>query len=203
MLTVFVFSPRSALAQSGCPTEGNLGGALAWRGDAAETNWLTYRNAKNGLSFRYPSTMWVKDRDPASFHFDEVPDVSADVMGNAPYNPNIILIRFICARGQNTPEMAEAKASALLKTHPKEDSTGRISSGAIGSLENDGHEAIVSCGCGRAACQWTVRTLQPRECIILPRIPPERYTYNNPPLRDGEFPLLSIIDTVHFESVTK
>ncbi len=147
--------------------------------------------------------MWVKDRDPASFHFDNVADVIVDVMGDAPHNPNIILIRFICARGQKTPEMAVANARALLKTYPKEDGTGRVSSGAIGSLQIDGHEAIVSCGCGRAACQWTLRTLQPRECIILPRIPPERYTYNNPPLRDAEFPLLSIIDTVHFESVTR
>jgi hypothetical protein len=126
--------------------------------------------------------------------------VIVDLRGDELNNPNIIVMRFICARGQKTPEMAAARARALLKTHPEEDPTGRVSDGAIGSVQVDGHEAIVSCGCGRAACSWSVVTLQPRECTIFPMDlgdPNESLL----PLHDSEFPLLSIINTVHFESV--
>lgn len=192
---------RTAQAQAGCITARNLNPS-ALRGDAAEGDWLSYRNTKNGLSFRYPPSMQVEERDPAKFGFDNVPDVIVDLRGNRLNSPNIIVMRFICARGQKTPEVAAAKARALLETHPEEDPTGRVSNGAIGSMQVDGHETIVSCGCGRAACQWSVLTLQPRECKIFPMVPGESHNDDLPPPHDGEFPLLSIINTVHFESAT-
>jgi len=64
----------------------------------------------------------------------------------------------------------------------------------------DGHEAIIGCGCGSAACLWSVLTLQPRECSIFPMLGSEDGSGNALPPRDGQFPLLSIIHGVHFES---
>lgn len=202
VVSLFWLPSRTVLAESGCIRARNLDPS-ALQGDAAAAEWRTYRNAKNGLTFRYPPTMWVKERDPVSFHFDSVPDVIVDVMGDLPNNPNIIPMRFICAQGPKTPEMAAAKARALLKTHPQENATGRVTGGAIGSMQVDGYEAIVSCSCGRAACHWSVLTLSPRECDIFPIVPGEYSNDDLPPPHDGEFPLLSIIKTVHFESATK
>jgi len=41
--------------------------------------------------------------------------------------------------------------------------------------------------------------LHPRECDIFPMEPGEGFNDNLPPSHDREFPLLSIIKTVHFE----
>jgi hypothetical protein len=141
--------------------------------------------------------MRVEEENLAKFG-GNVPDVIVDLRGDGLKNPDITVMRFICARGQKTPEMAAARARALRKTHPEEDSTGRVSAGTVGSLQVDGNEAIVSCSCGRAACQWSVLTLQPRECSIFPMEPGEGSDDSLPPPHDGEFPLLSIINTVHF-----
>ena len=192
---------RSGIANARC--NANSFDPSALRGDKAGADWLVYRNAKNGLSFRYPASMRVQERDPVPFHFDKVPDVIVDLRADGLNNPDIIVMRFICARGEKTPEMAAARARALRETHPEEDPTRRVSVGAIGSMQVDGHEAIVSCSCGRAACDWSVLTLQPRECDIFPMEPGESGPDSLPPPHDGEFPLLSIINTAHFESATK
>jgi hypothetical protein len=146
--------------------------------------------------------MRVEERDPAPFHLDTPPEMIVELRGDELNNPNIIVMRVFCDRGPKTPEMAAARAHALLETHPKENSTGRVSDGAVGSLQVDGHEAIVTCSCGRAACSWAVHILQPRECSFLPMVPGEGSSDNYPLPHDGEFPLLSIINTVHFESAT-
>ena len=203
---LLLFICVDAMAQTRCAPEKLNPSAL--RGDAAKGDWLSYRNPRNGLSFRYPPSMRVTELDPVPFHFDVVPDVIVDLKGDMLNNPNDTVMRFICARGQKTPEMATAKARALLKTHPEEDPTGRVGNGAVGSMQVDHHEAIVSCGCGRAACSFTVLTLQPRECRILPMVSGgglggEGFRDDLPPSHDGEFPLLSIINTVHFVSATK
>jgi hypothetical protein len=39
-------------------------GASALRGDKAQSEWLVYTNPKNSLSFRYPPSMRVEERDP-------------------------------------------------------------------------------------------------------------------------------------------
>lgn len=194
-------APLRSAAGARCVAE-NLNPS-AMRGDAAASDWPSYRSPKNGLSFRYPPSMQVKELDPALFHFDVVPAVVVDLKGNRPNNPNITVMRFICARGGKTPEMAASKASSLLKTHPGENPSGRVDKGAVGAMQVDGHEAIVSCGCGRAACHYAVLILQPYECQVLPMVPQEGSADNLPPPHDGEFPLLSIINTVHFESAAK
>ncbi len=147
--------------------------------------------------------MRVEERNPATFHFDIVPDVIVDLRGDEPNNPNTTVMRFVCAQGRTTPEMATTKAHALLKTRPEETPSGRVSDGAIGTMKVDGHEAVISCGCGRAACQFRVLTLQPYECQILPMVSGEGFEENLPRSHDGEFPVLSIINTVHFEPMTK
>jgi hypothetical protein len=101
-------------------------------------------------------------------------------------------VRFICARGEKTPEMAVARAHTLRESHPGEDGA------TTGSMVVDGHEAIVGCGCGRAACQWSVVTLQPRECTIFPMHAGDGPGDEMLPPHDGQFPLLSIINSVHF-----
>jgi hypothetical protein len=192
------FALRTGLAETACT--GNNFDPSALRGDAAEGDWLVYRNTKDGLSFRYPPSMRVKERDPATFGYEEpfVPDVIVDLRGDGSNSRDLIVMRFICARGQKTPETAAARARALSESHPHEDSTGRVTTGAVGSMQIDGHEAIVTCGCGRAACQWSVVTLQPRECMIFPMDPGDP-NESRLPLHDGESPLLSIIKTVHFQ----
>lgn len=190
--------PINLPAQTRCSPQ-NLS-ASALRGDAAQGDWLSYRNEKNGLSFRYPRSMRIKELDPASFHLDVVPDLIVDLQSDDVNNRNITVMRFICARGRKTTEMAASKAGELLATHPIENSSGRVADGAIGSMQVDGRKAIVSCGCGRAACQFRVLTLQPYECQILPMVPGEGSDDNLPPPHDGRYPVLSIIKTVHFGS---
>jgi hypothetical protein len=194
---VSLWLPLKVPAQTRCAPEHLNPSAL--RGDAATDNWLIYRNPKNGLSFRYPPSMRVEELDPASFHFDVVPEVIVDLKGDQVNNPNTTVMRFICARGQKTPEMAARKAGKLLETHPTENPSGRVNDGAIGSMQVDGHQAIVSCGCGRAACQFSVLTLLPHECQIRPLVTGEGFRDDLPPPHDGAFPLLSIINTVQFQ----
>jgi len=197
LVSLLWLPPRTDLAQAACPTARNLVPS-ALRGDAAEGDWLVYRNAKTGLSFRYPPSMRIEERDPTKFGFEDIPDAIVDLRAadNFPIR-DFIVMRFICARGEKTPEMAAARARALLTAHPgKHESTP-------GSMELDGHEAIVHCFCGSAACAWRVITLQPRECTIFPMEPGGGFDDVLPPPHDGRFPLLSIINTVHFESATK
>lgn len=193
--------PLMVPAQTRCVPEHLSPSAL--QGNAAADNWLSYRNPKNGLSFRYPPSMRVKELDPVPFHFDVLPELIVDLKADEPNNPDITLMRFICARGQKTSAMAASEARALLGTHPRETPGGRVAEGAIGSMQVDGNQAIVSCGCGRGACQFSIQTLQPHECRILPMATGEASGDNLPPPHDGAFPLLSIINTVHFKSATK
>lgn len=137
-------------------------------------------NAENGLSFRYPPSMRVEEKDPATFHFDYPPQVIVDVLG-----PGAIL-RFICAAGVKTPEMA----AATLRRFPKQSSEDER---LCASMQIDGHDAFVG---GPFNGPWSVNVLQPRECEIFPMAGSD----DAPPPHDGKFPLLSIVRTVHFGS---
>jgi hypothetical protein len=157
-------------------------GPSALRGDRAEADWLTYTNAKNGLSFRYPPSMRVEERDPVSFHFDHPPEAIVDVRG-----PGTIL-RFICGAGVKTPEMA----AATLRRSRKQSSEDER---PCDSMQIDGHEAFVG---GPFNGPWSVNILQSRACEVFPMADGSD---DAPPPHDGKFPLLSIVRTVHFESV--
>ncbi len=168
------------LKEEGCDFNGF--GPSALRGDRAESDWLVYTNAKNGLSFRYPPSMRVEERDVASFHFDYPPEAIVDVLG-----PGTIL-RFICAAGVKAPEMAEATFRRFRKQSSEDESP-------CSSMQIDGHEAFVG---GPFNGPWSVNILQPRACDIFPMA---GSSDDAPPPHDGKFPLLSIVRTVHFESV--
>jgi hypothetical protein len=197
LVSLQALPPQSVLAEQACPTLRNLTPS-ALRGDAAEGDWLVYRNAKTGLSFRYPPSMRIEERDPATFGFDDVPDAIVDLRADGFPVRELIVMRFICTRGEKTPEMAAARARALPSNHPGEKEVP-------GSIALDGHEAIVGCGCGSGAgaCRWNVVTLQPRECSIFPMESGQAFDDSYLPPHDGKFPLLSILHTVHFESATK
>jgi hypothetical protein len=66
----------------------------------------------------------------------------------------------------------------------------------------DGHEAVVCVSQGGAATGWSVETLEPRECTILTLLGGADADQAVPPPHDGEFPLLSIIRTVHFTATS-
>jgi hypothetical protein len=106
--------PRFALAGAAC-TAGNFDPS-ALRGEAAEGDWLVYRNAKNGLSFRYPPSMRVEERDPATFHFDNPSEVIVDLRGDELNNLNIIVMRFMCGGREQTPEMAGGEGPRATRT---------------------------------------------------------------------------------------
>jgi hypothetical protein len=63
------------------------------------------------------------------------------------------------------------------------------------SMQIDGHEALVG---GPFNGPWSVNILQSRACEVFPMA--DGRDDAQPP-HDGKFPLLSIVRTVHFESV--
>jgi hypothetical protein len=156
----------------------------ATRGDQAEGDWLSYRNGKNGLSFRYPSSMWVKELDPTAFGMDK-DDIIVDLHGKG------MIVRFSCATGEKTPQMAVEMAQRF-REQTKYKS-------ALTSIQIDRHEALAaSVRGGGGSCLWGITILQPRLCDISPMGEPGD---SSSPLHDGYFPLLSIIQTMHFAEV--
>src|SRR5713101_1931704 len=83
LVSLLALPLQSVLAEQACPTLKNLTPS-ALRGDAAKGDWRVYRNAKTGLSFRYPPSMRIEERDPAKFGFDDVPDAIVDLRGDGP-----------------------------------------------------------------------------------------------------------------------
>ncbi len=187
----------TVLARAGGISARNLNSS-ALRGGATEDDWLTYRNVKSGLSFRYPPSLWVGEPDPAKLG---LPDESiVDLRGYVgSKDRDIIVLRFMCKPGEQTPEIAAANAHGFLR-RPQ----GKYECAPITSIRLDGNEAILFCSCGwGGSCQWTVNILQPRACSIFPGGPPAGPDDNHLPLHDGHFPLLSIIRTVHLQAATK
>jgi hypothetical protein len=169
----------------------------ALRAAPARANWLVYRDAKSGLSFRYPPSLRVEKPDPAKLGLpdDSIVDLR-DVVGRK--GRHLIVLRFQCELGEQTPEMAAANAQAFLR-QPQ----GEHSCIPGTSIKLDSHEAILECGCGwGGSCEWNIEILQPRACSVSPGGPPARFNDNLPPPHDGHFPLLSILKTVHFRSVS-
>jgi hypothetical protein len=163
-------------------------------GTASAADWMTYQSAATGLSFRYPPALRIRERDPESFGLPDVEEIT-ELRGDTKLNPDTVVLRFFVKRGTTTPEAAAAQARAERERHARPDADSRES---VTTMELDGHDALVSVGCGRAACHWGVSILQPRVCMILTLIPEPIEDSLSPP-HDGTFPLLSIIKTVHVE----
>ena len=150
-------------------------------------DWLVFRNPATGISFRYPPSLRVRERDPRQFGLPDA-KLIVDLVGDTRLNPGTIVLRFIVRAGSVTPQTI-ALRSKLLRSACK----------SLDTLTLDGHQALVCVSCGRAACHWGVEVLQPRECTILTLLGGADSDEAQPPPHDGIFPLLSIIATLHIE----
>lgn len=161
------------------------------RGNVSTNGWLVYRNAATGISFRYPPSLRVRERDTKEFG---LPDAEAivELTGATETDPEAIVLRFIVNRGSPDRKTVEGRSQALRKWCKS------YTPLTIGS-----HRALVCVYCGRAACHWNVDILQPRECTILSLLGGEDVDETNPSPRDGTFPILTIIKTVEFEVAKK
>ncbi len=188
--------PSQKRAQLTSP--GGLGTVLAQadtnRGPGASAQWQEYRNAATGLSFKYPPTMRVLERSARAFGLS--PDlVIIDLVGDTPANRSVAL-RFECSAGTVTPEQATGDIQRAFDQHAS-DPDPRDS---LKAIDLDGHEALESVACGRAACHWRVSFLQPGRCDVFSLLGGADANDAARPPRDGRFPLLSILKTVHFET---
>lgn len=160
----------------------------------SSAGWDSYHNPVTGLSFRYPPSLRIQERDPRSFGLPDAEEIT-ELVGDTKVNPGTVVLRFIVNRGEMTPETAAAKVRTIREryatdTDPRE---------SLETLQLDGHEALLVVGCGRAACHWSIRILQPHECTILSLLAGADSDEAVPPPHDGIFPLLSIIQSVHFD----
>jgi hypothetical protein len=185
--------PRDVSAQQLLAHASASASILAVADTANSTDWIAYHNTATGLSFRYPAYLRIHERDPRSFGLPEAEEIT-DLVGDTKVNPGTIVLRFIVNRGETTPETAAAKSRSIREAA----SSDPDSRESVTFMELDGHEAPVSVGCGRGACHWSVNILQPRECKILSMLAGADADEAVPPPRDGIFPLLSIIESVHF-----
>ncbi len=160
---------------------------------AEASSWVSYHNGVTGLSFEHPSDLRIVERNPRSFGLPDAEEIT-DLVGDTSANSDAIVLRFIVNRGETTPEMAAKKARAIEDAHSAADDPRQ----SVTSMKLDGHEALTTVDCGHAACHWAVDLLQPRDCVILSLLGGADAAEASPPPHDGVFPVLSIIETVHF-----
>ncbi|MEJ2006545.1 MAG: hypothetical protein P8Z30_00055 [Acidobacteriota bacterium] len=153
---------------------------------AQKPGWIQFHDAKTGLSFRYPPNLHIHRRDAQKFHLPNVETV-VDLIGNTKLNPGTIVLRFLVKRGRTSPSVRTKRLQLLRRVCKK-----------TSSMVVDGHKAVVCVSTGRAAVHWSVEILRPRECTILTLLGGADAYQAQPPPHNGEFPLLSIIHTVHF-----
>jgi len=164
------------------------------RGPGASDQWQEYRNAAIGLSFKYPPTMLVHERSARAFGLS--PDlVIIDLVGDIPANHSIAL-RFECSAVTVTPEQATHDIQRAFGQHASDPDPHD----SLKAVYLDGHEALESVACERNTCQSTVHFLQPRGCDVFSMLGGADANDRTRPPRDGTFPLLSILKTVHFET---
>lgn len=153
---------------------------------AQSSHWLQFHDPHTGLSFRYPPDLHVRERNPQNFGLPKVETI-VDLIGNPKLNPGTVVLWFLVSRGFLSAK-ERAKRLKELRSGCKSTSFLRIA----------GHKAIVCVSTGRAAVGWSVEILHPRECMIVTLLGGAGYKQSLPPPHNGEFPLLSIIRTVHF-----
>jgi len=158
------------------------------RNHVSTQDWILYRNAATRISFRYPPSLRIHERNVQEFGLQDA-ELIADLVGDTKLDPGTVVLRFIVNRGVATSQTVAARSQFL-----------RSGCKSVSSMPLDGHQTLVCVSCGRAACHWTVEVLEPRECTILTLLAGDDTDQALPPPHDGIFPLLSIIKTVHFES---
>src|SRR5947208_15894960 len=112
--------------------QGGVGG-----GAASPAEWVPYHNSATGLSFRYPASLRIRERDPRSFGLPDAEEVT-ELVGDTKLNPGTVVLRFIVNRGETTPETAAAKARAVRERYARPDTDSRES---LTTMQLDGHEA--------------------------------------------------------------
>lgn len=157
---------------------------------ARSPHWLEFHDPQTGLSFRYPSDLHPRRRNPQKFGIPTVVTI-VDLIGNTKMNPGTIVLRFLVKRGVTLSKERVARLEALRHACKK-----------TSFIRLDGHKAVVCISTGSAAVHWSIEILQPRECTIISLLEGADYRQALPPPHNGEFPLLSIIRTVHFTSTT-
>lgn len=151
--------------------------------------WVLYQNAATGISFRYPRSLRIHERRLQEFGLPDA-ELIVDLLGDTEMNPGTIVLRFIVNRGLSTPQSVAERVRVI-----------RRGCQSTTTMLLDGHQALVCVySSGRAAgLRWNVAVLYPRECTILSLLSGADSYEASPPPRDGAFPLLSIIKTLHFE----
>jgi hypothetical protein len=154
-------------------------------------NWIFYHNTATGISFRYPPSLRIQERNVQEFGLPDA-ELIVDLVGDTAMNPGTVVLRFIVNRGVATPQTV-AERSRIIRKGCQSTTTMLL----------DGHQALVCVYSGRAATHWKVEVLYPRECTILTLLAGADSDEASPPPHDGTFPLLSIIKTLHFEPAEK
>lgn len=163
-----------------------LAGATDFSAAAQTAHWVQFNDPHTGLSFRHPPSLHVRLRDPQKFGLPNVATI-VDLTGNTKLNRGTVVLRFLVKKGialaGERAARREFLGRACTKTSP---------------MAVDGHDAVVCVSRASAAIHWSVEILEPRECTIISLLGGADAGQAAPPPHDGEFPLLSIIRTVHF-----
>lgn len=191
-------TPRSASSWPGLSNEQIAQAeAVSPSSSVSQGGWLNYHSPVSGLSFRYPPSLRIEERSPRSFGLPEAQEIT-DLVGDTPMNPGSVVLRFIVDRGRTNAELAARRITLLKEQYSGSDKPLRSAT----PIHVDGHEALVKVDCF-PTCRWSVNIFQPRNCTILSVLGGADAAYAEPPLRDDSaFPLLTIIETVHFNSST-
>jgi hypothetical protein len=161
-------------------------------GDHVSTQkWILYHHVPTGISFRYPPQLRIHERNVKEFGLPDA-ELIVDLVGDTEMNPGTVVLRFIVNRGVATPQTVAERSRII-----------REGCQSTTAMLLDGHQALVCVYSGRAATHWKVEVLYPRECTILTLLAGADSDEASPPLRDGVFPLLSIIKTLHFGPTEK
>lgn len=153
--------------------------------------WVQFHDLQTGLSFRYPPDLRVRRRDARKFGLPRVKSI-VDLVGDTRANPGTTVLRFLVRRGYTSPAERTKRVRQLRRACRK-----------TSPMMVDGQRAIVCLSAGSAAVRWSVEILGPRECTILTLLGGADYEQSLPPPHDGEFPLLSIIRSVHFAPASR
>lgn len=103
------------------------------------SGWPLFRDARTGLTFRYPPSLRIRLRNRKDFG---LPDAAliVDVDGDTEMNPGSIVLWFIVDRGNPTQDSVATRVRSL-----------RSGCRSLTTMTIDAHPAFVCVYCGRAA----------------------------------------------------
>jgi hypothetical protein len=206
--------PLEMVATNAMPTE-----APTDQAPISTSGWREFHDPAAGLSFRYPPSLRVREKEPQEFGSPLITDQDlrnpstglaqvVDLIGDTPVNTGTIVLSFLLFRETTIPETAAGKIKKAFefqsRLHEAEienaPESGRPVCSSLSTIRLDGLEAVLRIDCGRAALHWQIIIMQPRSCLISTGLMGNDYVESVPPPHDGMFPLLSIIRTVHIDA---